>query len=436
MTLRLLQNRIDNTLNRIAIPRDLDEIIRIDPAEVPAEQCGLTERSVELIWDAALRLYRTGMHPMLSLCVRRGGQLLLNRSIGYRRGDANSEDAETADLDTPVCLFSASKAISAMLVHLLAEQGKIHLMDPLSYYIPEFAANGKGYITIYQLLAHRAGVPGLGENIDPRLLFEREEAVARICAADPIDHLGRTSAYHAITGGFLIDELIRRTTGLTIQQYLARYIRKPMGMRFFRYGLTSRDLERAAQNRFTGLVPGKLVGTTLKNALGMEYMAVIDLINDAEFKQAVLPAGNIYATAEETSRFFQMLLDYGRYGDTTIMHPLTVHRATQEAGKASIDASLKIPMRYSPGFMLGGSPAGIYGRDSHYAYGHLGLSNVFAWADPQRDISVAILNSGKPVLGSHLAALPRLLYTIPRSCPPVRDMSEPGLGFLAPAHTD
>ena len=96
-----------------------------------------------------------------------------------------------------------------------------------------------------------------------------------------------------------------------------------------------------------------------------------------------------------------------------------------------VDASLKVPMRYSPGFMLGGSPAGIYGRESHYAYGHLGLSNVFCWADPQRDISVAILNSGKPVLGSHMLALPRLLFSIPRNCPPVRDMHEERLGFLA-----
>lgn len=431
MTPKIIRKCLDNRLNRIATPADLDEIIHIDPAEVSPLELGLTERQVNAIWDAALRLYRTGMHPMLSLCIRRGGQVLLNRSIGYRHGDANSEDAVIGDLNTPICLFSASKAISAMLVHLLAEQGKIHLMDPLSYYIPEFAASGKGYITIYQLLSHRAGVPGLGEDVDPRVLFDREEAVARICAADPIDHLGRTSAYHAITGGFLIDELIRRTTGLTIQQFLGRYIRKPMGMRYFRYGLTSRDLNRAAENRFTGLVPGKWVGNTLKNALGMDYLAVIDLINENEFRQTVLPAGNIYATAEEASRFFQMLLDYGRYGDTRIMQPLTVHRATQEAGKASLDASLKLPMRYSPGFMLGGSPAGIYGRDSHYAYGHLGLSNVFVWADPQRDISVAILNSGKPVLGSHLAALPRLLFTIPRSCPPVRDMPEEGLAFLS-----
>lgn len=422
MTLRRTREKLNSYMRPVPLPRDLDSIITIDPNECAPEEAGLTPQAVESIWNDTLKFYRSGMHPMVNICLRRNNKIVLNRTLGYHSGDAQSDNAVVADLNTPSCLFSASKAISAMLAHLLAEQGKIHLLDPVSYYIPEFAANGKGYITIYQLLAHRAGVPGLGEEIDPSLLFDREGALAGICAAAPIDHLGRTSAYHAITGGFILDELIRRTTGLTVQQYLDRYIRKPMGMRYFRYGLTKRDFPKAAEHRMTGLPLGRVLGPTLKNALGLDYEKVVELSNGDDFKRAVLPAGNIYCTAEEAGRFFQMLLDYGKYGDKQIMQGLTVHRATQEAGKAAIDASLKIPMRYSPGFMLGGSPAGIYGKDSHYAYGHLGLSNVFCWADPQRDISVAILNTGKPVLGSHLGSLPALLYSIPKNCPTVRDM--------------
>ena len=216
----------------IAVPDDLEPITDIDKRrEVAPEEAGLESRAVEAIWADAQKLYRSGMYPFLSICLRREGKILLNRSIGFARGDAASPDAVVGDLNTPVCLFSASKAISAMLLHLLAEQGEIHLLDPISYYIPEFAANGKGFITVYQLLAHRAGVPGLGEKVDPSLLYDREQALARICAAEPLDPHGRIAAYHAVTGGYLIDELIRVTTGLTVQQYMDRYIRKPMGMR-------------------------------------------------------------------------------------------------------------------------------------------------------------------------------------------------------------
>ncbi len=428
----LTRNLLKKRLRPIAVPRDLETITDIDDErEVPAGEAGLAQADVDAIWEDALKLYRTGMHPFLSICLRREGKVVLNRSIGYQRGDAESPDAVVGDLDTPVCLFSASKAISAMLLHLLAEQGKIHLLDPISYYIPEFAANGKGFITIYQLLAHRAGVPGLGEEVDPALLYQREEALARICAAEPLDRHGRTAAYHAVTGGFLIDELIRRTTGLTAQQYMDRYIRKPMEMRYFRFGVTKRDLPRVAEHRFTGPIPGKRMGGMLKNVLGIDLLEAVELSNEEEFRTTILPSANIYCTAEEASRFFQMMLDYGRYGDKQIMQPLTVHRAIQEAGKAQMDASLKMPMRYSAGFMLGGSPVGMYGPNSQYAYGHLGLSNVMCWADPERDISVAILNTGKPVLSNHMLALFGLLFGISKRCPPTRDVALEGAPFLA-----
>ena len=425
------KNALKKRLRGIQLPEDLDSITRIDAdRETPPEDAGLEPAAIDAVWQAVVDTYRSGAHPLISICLRREGEIILNRSIGYQRGDAGDDSAVVAGLSTPICLFSASKAISAMLLHLLAEQGKIHLLDPISYYIPEFAANGKSFTTIYQLLAHRAGVPGLGADVDPDVLYDHDRALAMICAAKPIDGHGRTAAYHAITGGYLIDELIRRTTGLTIQQYMDRHIRKPMGMRYFRFGVTRRDLPKVAEHRSTGLRPGKRIGGMLKDVLGIDYERAVELSNSEAFRTAVLPSANIYCTAEEASRFFQMLLDYGRYDGRQVMAPLTVHRAIQEAGKAQLDCSLKLPMRYSPGFMLGGSPFGMYGPDTHYAFGHLGLSNVTCWADPARAISVAILNTGKPVLGTHLLPTMKLLNRIADACPQVRDMAEQGAPFL------
>ena len=81
-----------------------------------------------------------------------------------------------------------------------------------------------------------------------------------------------------------------------------------------------------------------------------------------------------------------------------------------------------MPMRYSAGAMLGGSPLGFYGRNTQHAYGHIGLSNIFCWADPERAISVAILNTGKPILGLHIKPFLSLIGLISSSCPPVVDM--------------
>lgn len=420
---RAVQSLVKNKCRGIEIPPDLEPISAIDyEREVSPGESGLGEEATAAIWDGVQDFYRAGMHPLVTICLQRGGKIVFNRSIGHQSGEFGSPDAVLADFNTPVCLFSASKAVSAVLLHLLAEQNKIHLLDPVCHYIPAFAAGGKANITIYQLLAHRAGVPGLGENVDPQLLYDREEALARICAAETLDKHGRNPAYHAITGGFLIDELIRVTTGLTIQQYLNRYIRKPMGMKYFRYGLTARDFNKAAVHRSTGLPVTGRFGNAISNVLGIEYEKVVDFSNDTDFGQAVLPSANLYCTAEESSRFFQMLLDNGRYKDKQILAPLTVYRAVQEAGKAQLDGSLMLPLRYSPGFMMGGSPIGMYGRNSHFAYGHLGLANIVCWADPERDIAVSILNTGKPILGPQIPSFIRMLFTIAKQCPRVRDM--------------
>jgi CubicO group peptidase (beta-lactamase class C family) len=400
----------------IDVPSDLGPITDIDTAsEVDPRTVDLDNDAVQAIWRACEALYRSGVYPMLSLCLRRKGEIVLNRSLGY------AHDNTPASLHTPVCLFSASKAMTAVLMHLLAEQGHVNLLNPISYYIPAFAAQGKGSISIHELLAHRGGIPSVPENVDLDLLYDHDAALALLCAARPNNHQAGIQAYHAITSGFIFNEIIRVTTGLNARQYLDKYLRKPMGMRYFRYGLTQRDRAQVALNTSSGL-DSRVINSVLTSVLGAHPDTVIEMTNDPRFYDAVIPSVNLFATAEEVSRFYQLLLNHGQWQGRQILDPLTVHRAVRPLGKSELDKTLKVPMRYSAGFMLGGSPIGIYGKDTPYAYGHLGYANIFCWADPQRDISVSLLNSGKPVLGPHIKALPMLLNAISSQCTPIVDM--------------
>jgi CubicO group peptidase (beta-lactamase class C family) len=321
-------------------------------------------------------------------------------------------------IDTPVCLYSASKAVMAMLVHKGAEEGYYNLLDPISHYIPEFGRNGKKYISIYQMLAHRGGFPMLDKDIPLEAMFDREGILESIYNTKSICEEGRIQAYHAITSGLIADELIRRTVGMDINQYMAEKFAKPMGMKNFTFGLVPELRETVARNYVTGMRNGKLIGGVLEKALGVSIEAAAELSNSDNFYSHIIPSANLYATAEEMSRFYQMLLDNGMYQGQEILKPNTVQAATREASKVKFDANLKIPMRFSAGFMLGGKPAGMYGINTHHAFGHLGFSNIFCWADPERDISVAILNTGKPVLGNHIVALPKLLHSISSLCSP------------------
>lgn len=408
------QQWLDQHLRKVDVPSDLRPIIDIDrEAEVDPHSVGLPQSAILGIWEACQDLYRTGAYPLLSLCVRRRGEIVVNRSIGYLDGE------RVASTQNPICLFSASKAVTSILIHLLAEQGKIALDDPVSHYIPAFASNGKGKTSILELLSHRGGVPRVPEGVDTQLLFDHDAALDMICAAEPTGNAGKVQAYHAITSGFVFNELIKVTTGLTAQQYLDRYIRKPMGMRYFRYGLTKREQTNVAVNAATGW-DNRLINKALTRALGANPNTVVELTNDPRFYQSIIPSANLFGTAEEVSRFFQMLLNHGRWNDQQILKPTTVSGAVRAVGTTQLDRTLMLPLRFSGGFMLGGSPIGIYGLNTKQAYGHLGFANIFCWADPERDIAVSLMNTGKLVVGAHLKALPLMLNAISSKCQPTK----------------
>ena len=150
--------------------------------------------------------------------------------------------------------------------------------------------------------------------------------------------------------------------------------------------------------------------------LGGGLQMAVDVTNDTRFMDTICPAGNIYTSAEQAGRFFEMLLSGGQYQGKQIFSPETVFRATLPTSGITIDRSLLAPMRYALGPMLGSNPVGLFGPMTGQAFGHLGFSNIFCWADPARDISVSLLTSGKAVVGTHLPALGNILYQISTQC--------------------
>src|SRR5690554_498729 len=153
-----------------------------EKSEVDPEQAGMSQGSVNAIWRSVEDLYRTGMHPGISFCLRRNGHIVLNRALGQARGAQASEGIEPVPMhtDTPVCLYSASKAVMAMTVHKLAEEGHIDLLDPVAYYLPEFGKNGKQHITIHQMLSHHGGFPIVDEEAHKDVLSDRQQILKLI----------------------------------------------------------------------------------------------------------------------------------------------------------------------------------------------------------------------------------------------------------------
>ena len=392
-----------------------EEVTSVDPGEADPRDLGLSRRVVEDIWRSVVDFYKTGLHPSLALCLRYQGQIVINRTIGHARGNRpgrwGEEEAVLATPKTLYNLFSASKAVTAMLIHHLDDQGLVHLDDAVAEYIPEFARHGKEFITVKHVLTHRAGIPTVpGETIDLEMLTDPGEIIRVLCDAHPTFIAGRRLAYHAITGGFILGEIIRRVTGKEIRDYLTEAVREPLGMETFNYGVPEARIPDLAEEVFTGPVPPKPLGWLLSRALGAGMDEVVDLANDPRFLTGVVPAGNVIGTAEEVCRFFEVLLREGQLNGARVFDRRTVRRATLEQSYLELDTIIMLPVRYGAGFMLGGDYLSFYGLGTPRAFGHLGLSNILAWADPERDISVALLNNGKPFITPELL----LWLNIPR----------------------
>lgn len=398
------------------VPEKLRDVTTLGDEALP-EPHGVTRGQIGDLWGHLEDVYKTGMHPAMQVCIRREGEIVLHRAIGHSRGNAPGDPItahkRVVDLDTPINIFSASKAVTAMLVHKLAWQGVLHLDDWVSDYIPEFARHGKERITLRHLLAHRAGLPNLPpESMDLDLLTDSERVVEIMCDAELRSRPGRILAYHAVTGGFVLGAVIERATGKNLRDVLREEISNPLGLEQLNYGVAPEQVDQVALNAFTGPQPPWPLSKILEGALGTGLEEIVELSNDPRFITGVIPSANIFTTANEMSTFFQCLLDAGMHNGTKVFNRRCVRHAVAEQSYREIDFTLMAPIRYGLGFMLGSKGPGLFGRDTEHAFGHVGLSNVFCWADPERKVSVALLSTGKPLVSWHVFPLLRFIGAV------------------------
>jgi CubicO group peptidase (beta-lactamase class C family) len=403
-----------------ALPPD-EVTSRNTDAEAEPQAAGMTREDVDAIWKSVVRLYETRLQPAMALCVRRRGVVVLDRAIGHLRGNApdDAKDAARTPIrhDSLFNFFSASKAVTAMVIHLLDERGALHLDDAVVEYFPEFGRNGKEDVTLRQLLTHRAGIPNVPQaKVDVGLLSDPERLLGVLCDAKPLSVPGRRLAYHALTGGFVLGEVVRRVTGRDIRRVLREDILGPLGFATFDYGVPAARVNEVAVNAFTGLPAFPPQSWALERALGLGVREATALSNDPRFLTAVVPSGNVIGTANEASRFFQLLLEEGELDGVRVFERRTVRRAVREQSYLEIDSFLGMPVRYGMGFMLGAEHFTPYGPHTPKAFGHVGFTNVIAWADPERQLSVGLMTSGKPFVTPGQISWLRVARTISRVC--------------------
>jgi CubicO group peptidase (beta-lactamase class C family) len=414
---------LPDPLRRVRLPDDLDAVTTIGKEEEPAAG-GLDSRAVEGIWKAAVDLYRSGVHPAVQLCVRRKGAVVLDRAIGHARGNGPKDGPQVPKVPatpaTPFLIYSGSKAMTAFVVHLLHERGLLNIEDRVSKYIPEYSSHGKREVTIAQVLSHRAGVPSMSrEAFDLDRAGDRDFILQTLCEAKPFAAPGRFLAYHAVSGGFILGEVVCRVTGKDIRAVLAQEILEPLDFRWTNYGVDERDVDRVALNYITGPPTAPPFSQLLSRALGLGLDELVNASNDPRFLTAIVPSANIVTTANELSRFYELFRRGGELDGVRIMRPETVRRALTEQSRHEIDLSLGFPTRFGYGVMLGAQVLSLYGLDTQHAFGHLGFTNMLGWTDPQRALACGVMSNGKPIVYPELPRFYLLIQRITSAAPKV-----------------
>lgn len=418
MVLRKVARRVLPARVRTGIPEEVTTI----GAEEDPRAANLRKAEVDAIWNSVVRLYRTGLHPAIGFHLRRGGHVVLDRAIGHSHGNAPHDDPNgqkvLATPQTRFNLMSGSKAVTAMLIHMLDERGHLRLDDRVADFIPEFAKHGKQRITLRHLLLHRAGiqtVPDVDLELDQ--ITNPDHILEVLCEARLLSRPGTTLAYHAVTRGFILGEIVRRVTGQDIRSFLTQNIREPLGFETLNYGVPAAQADDVAVEAFTGLEPRFGTAQFLERSLGVGLKRAVEISNDPRFRTGIVPSGNVICTPSDACRFMELILRGGELDGVRVFEERTVRRATGEQTWLELDRVIMLPIRYSMGFMLGGKRLSFYGPGTPEAFGHLGFTNVLIWADPERDISVAFLNTGKPFLTPEMLMWFDVMRTIANRIP-------------------
>jgi CubicO group peptidase (beta-lactamase class C family) len=261
--------------------------------------------------------------------------------------------------DTIVNNFSTTKTMTALCALVLADRGELDLVAPVAKYWPEFAAEGKKDVEVRHLLAHTAGLPGWTEDVTISDILDREKALTLLERQAPWFKPGSTLAYHAITQGPLVGEVIRRITGKTLGAFLAEEIAGPLGADY--YIGTGPECDARVSPMIQGCPFIEPTANVVRNRVFMNPYCTPQVASTIEWRRGELGGSNGHGNARSVAAIQSVLSNGGEARGVRLLSRATCERALQIEADA-VDRVMEFPLRFGLGYSLV-TPAftGIYG---------------------------------------------------------------------------
>jgi CubicO group peptidase (beta-lactamase class C family) len=338
-----------------------------------------------------------------SVCLWRDGQMMTSLAGGFW----DRQETRKWTAKTPVLIWSATKGLaSACLLHL-CDQEKIRLSRPAADFWPEYAENGKEETTLLHVLSHQSGQPALRNPEIP--LLDREQVTEALAHQQPFWKPGSAHGYHPRTYGFLVDELVRRISGINVGAYFHEVFATPLELDLW-IGLPQELVEDVAPiyaaRRTRDTSEEDAFYTELANQDSLTFKAfstpaglmVPSVMNQPEMRMQVIPSYGGIGTAESLAKFY-----YRTFCEPTFFSSERIAELSQTVASGA-DSILRIPTAFAAGFMKdpisksGQKMRSLFGP-SPSAFGQPGAGGGLAFADPENNVAFAyVMNQMEPGL--------------------------------------
>ena len=365
---------------------------------------GHFELKFEAVREAFAALFDDPQERGGALCIQIGGETVVDLWAGI----ADKDGAEVWHSDTIANLFSCTKTFTAVTALQLVGEGKLQLDDPVANLWPEFAAAGKGKITLRQLLCHQAGLPALRHMLPAEALYDWQAMTDALAAEEPWWTPGQGHGYAAITYGWLVGEMLRRADGRGPGESIWARISQPLGLDFH-VGLADEEFHRVAHiARGKGVMGDeaaqRLLQATMREPTSMTARAftnppsIMTSTNKPEWRRMQQPAANGHGNARSLAGFYSGLLD-GRLLEVGLLSELTREHSV------GADKTLLTQTRFGLGCMLDQPhvPNATFGLGPK-AFGHPGAGGSIGFADPEREVAFGFVTN---TLGPYVLMDPR-----------------------------
>lgn len=189
---------------------------------------GFTTEQFASVREVLEQQLASGADVGASVSVRHRGETVVDIWGGF----VDAERTTPWEADTITNVWSTTKTMTFLVALMLADRGELDFHAPVATYWPEFAANGKAGIEVRHIMSHTAGLSGFGARIEAEDLADWEKCVEILGAQAPWWEPGTAPGYHAVTQGYLIGEIVRRITGVSIGTFFRTEVAEPLGADF------------------------------------------------------------------------------------------------------------------------------------------------------------------------------------------------------------